>query len=78
MRGNAEYVNLITGQAVAVNGKTVFSDPLPVGEAWYRMQLRINVIFVVGTGTTPITEGELNFIKNIFVSPHENEPCSIS
>ena len=73
MRGNAEPVNLITGQAVAVNGKTVFSDPLPVGEAWYRMQVRINEIFVVGTGTTPITEGELNFIKNIFIKTDRGE-----
>ena len=73
MRGNAEYVNLITGQAVSVNGKSVFSDPMPVGEAWYRMQLRINIIFVVGTGTTPITEGELNFIKNIFIKTDRGE-----
>lgn len=73
MRGNAEYVNLITGNALSVNGKTVISDPLPVGEGWYRMHLRINEIFVVGTGTTPIAEGELHFIKNVLFKTDRGE-----
>ena len=67
MRGNAEYVNIISGQALQVNGKSVFSDPLPVDEGWYRANLRIGLVFVVGTGTTPITDGELHFIKNILM-----------
>ena len=37
------------------------------------MQLRINILFVVGTGTTPITEGELNFIKNVFIKTDRGE-----
>lgn len=73
MRGNAEYVNLITGQALQVNGKTVFSDPLPVGEGWYRAHLRFNLAFTVGTGTTPIAEGELHFIKNILMKTDRGE-----
>lgn len=73
MRGNAEPVNLIAGQALALNGKTVFSDPLPVGEGWYRMMCRIGIVFTVGTGTTPITEGELNFIKNVFLKTDRGE-----
>lgn len=73
MRGNAEYVNLIAGQALTVNGKTVISDSLPVGEGWYRMNLRIGLVFVVGTGTTPITEGELHFIKNVLFKTDRGE-----
>ncbi len=73
MRGNAEYVNIVTGQALTVNGKTTISDPLPVGEGWYRMNLRIGLIFVVGTGTTPITNGELNFIKNVLFKTDRGE-----
>jgi hypothetical protein len=73
MRGNAEYVNLISGQALQVNGKSVFSDPLPVGEGWYRANLRIGIVFTVGTGTTPITEGELHFIKNILMKTDRGE-----
>lgn len=73
MRGNAEYVNIISGQALQVNGKSVFSDPLPVGEGWYRANLRIGLVFVVGTGTTPITDGELHFIKNILMKTDRGE-----
>lgn len=73
MRGYAEYVNLLTGNAANVNGKTVISDPLPVGEAWYRAHIRIALIFVVGTGTTPIAEGELNFIKNVLFKTDRGE-----
>lgn len=73
MRGYAEFVNVLTGQAANVNGKTVISDPLPVGEAWYRAHLRIGLIFAVGTGTTPIAEGELNFIKNVLFKTDRGE-----
>lgn len=73
MRGNAEYVNIATGTTLGINGKTVISDPLPVGEGWYRMHLRINEILVVGTGTTPIAEGELHFIKNILFKTDRGE-----
>ena len=73
MRGNAEYVNIVTGQGLTVGGKTVVSDPLPVGEGWYRAHLRVNIIFVVGTGTTPITNGELNFIKNVLMKTDRGE-----
>lgn len=73
MRGNAEYVNIVSGQSLQVGGKTVISDPLPVGEGWYRAHLRVNIIFVVGTGTTPITNGELNFIKNVLMKTDRGE-----
>lgn len=73
MRGNAEYVNLLTGTALTPNGKTVISDPLPMGEGWYRAHLRVNIVFVVGTGTTPIAEGELHFIKNILMKTDRGE-----
>jgi hypothetical protein len=73
MRGYAEFVNVLAGQAANVNGKTVISDPLPVGEGWYRAQIRIGLVFVVGTGTTPIAEGELNFIKNVLFKTDRGE-----
>lgn len=73
MRGYAEYVNLLTGSALTVNGKTVFSDPLPVGEGWYRANLRIGIVFTVGSGSTPITEGELGFIKNVLFKTDRGE-----
>lgn len=73
MRGYAEYVNLVTGNALALGGKTVISDPLPMGEGWYRMHLRINIIVVIGTGAGAVTEGELLFIKNVLLKTDRGE-----
>jgi hypothetical protein len=73
MRGNAEYVNLVTGTGLNVGGKTVISDPLPVGEGWYRMHLRINEILVIGTGAGVPVAGQLNFIKNILFKTDRGE-----
>lgn len=73
MRGYAEFVQILNGEALNINGKKVISDPLPVGEAWYRAHLRIGLIFVVGTGTTPIAEGELGIVKNVLFKTDRGE-----
>ena len=73
MRGNAEYVNLLSGQALTVNGKTVISDPLPPGEGWYRAHLRIGIVLTVGTASGPVTEGELLIIKNVLLKTDRGE-----
>ncbi len=73
MRGNAEYVNLLTSQPLNVNAKTVISDALPVGEGWYRMHLRVGIVLTVGTASGPITEGELNVIKSILFKTDRGE-----
>lgn len=72
-RGYIERANLITGAALNVGGNTVFSKELPVGEGWYKLMVRVNIIFVVGTGTTPISEGELRFIRNILLKTDRGE-----
>lgn len=72
-RGYTERANVITGAPLNVNAATPFSKELPCGEGWYKMTCRINIIFVVGTGTTPITEGELLFIKNVFLRTDRGE-----
>lgn len=73
MRGYAEYVNIVTGQALVGGGKFVLSDPLPMGEGWYRMHLRIGIVLTVGTAATPITEGELLYIKNVLIKSDRGE-----
>lgn len=73
MRGYAEFVNLVTGQPLTNNGKFVLSDPLPMGEGWYRMLLRIGIVLTVGTASGPITEGELLYIKNVLVKSDRGE-----
>lgn len=73
MRGYAEYVNLLSGQALGVSGKTVISDPLPMGEGWYRAMLRIGIVLTVGTASGPITEGELLIVKNVLLKTDRGE-----
>lgn len=72
-RGYTERANVITGAPININAATPFSKELPVGEGWYKMTVRVNIVFVVGTGTTPITEGELLFIKNVFLRTDRGE-----
>jgi hypothetical protein len=73
MRGYAEPVNIISGKALVVGGKTTISDELPVGEGWYRAYLRLKLVVVIGTGTGAISEGELKFIKNILFKTDRGE-----
>lgn len=73
MRGYVERPNVITGAALNVNGQTQFSKEFPMGEGWFALWLRFNLAFTVGTGTTPITEGELLFIKNVLLRTDRGE-----
>ncbi len=73
MRGYVERPNVITGAPMTINGQTMFSKEYPMGEGWFAIWLRFNIVFVVGTGTTPITEGELLFIKNVLLRTDRGE-----
>lgn len=72
-RGYVERPNLITGAALNNGGQTPFSKEFPMGEGWFGMYLVLNLAFTVGTGTTPITEGELLFIKNVLLRTDRGE-----
>lgn len=73
MRGYVERPNLITGAALNNAGQTQFSKEFPMGEGWYTLNLMLNLALVVGTGTTPLTEGELLFIKNVLLRSDRGE-----
>lgn len=73
MRGYNERPNLITGAALNNGGQTQFSKEFPMGEGWYAMFIVLNIAFTVGTGTTPITEGELLYIKNVLLRTDRGE-----
>jgi hypothetical protein len=73
MRGYIESVNLIRNRALSIGTRSGFSDELAVGEGWYRVDVRIAIIFVVGTGTTAIAEGELQFVKNVTLRSDRGE-----
>lgn len=64
-RGYTERYATIVSQPCANSAATVFGKEFPLGEGWYKMLIRFNLVFVVGTGTTPIAEGELLYIKNV-------------
>lgn len=72
-RGYIERANLITGAALNVNGNTVFSRELPVGEGWYKTKVRVNIAIVIGTGAGPISEGELRFVRGIYLRTDRGE-----
>lgn len=73
MRGYVERPNVITGAALQNSGQTSFSKEFPMGEGWFSMLLGFNLAFTVGTGTTPIAEGELLYIKNVLLRTDRGE-----
>ncbi len=73
-RGYVERAQVVLNAALNTGGAaTQFSKEFPMGEGWYRMNLNIAISLVVGTGTTPITEGELLFIKNVLLKTDRGE-----
>lgn len=66
-RGYIERPNVITGAVLNNSGQTPFSREFPTGEGWYSLMLGVNIALTVGTGTTPVAEGELLFIKNVLL-----------
>ena len=73
MRGYIETVNLFRNKALTVNGKTTISDEFPVGEGWFQLNLRFNIVVTIGTGSGAINEGELALLKNIFFKTDRGE-----
>lgn len=68
-----ERANVVQAQPLNNGGLFSFAQQLPMGEGWYAMYLRFNAVFVVGTGTTPIAEGELLIIKNVLLRTDRGE-----
>lgn len=64
-RGYTERYASIIGQPLAASSATVFGKEFPLGEGWYKVNLRYNLAVVIGTGAGPVTEGELLIGKNI-------------
>lgn len=57
--------NIVTGHSLNVGSPNKIRDPFPLGEGWYRLLLHFTITLANTTGTTPITDGLLKFIKNI-------------
>lgn len=72
-RGYIERANLIRGATLNASNPTPFSKEFPMGEGWYKMNLRIGINLTVGTASGPVSEGELLFIKNIYMRTDRGE-----
>lgn len=64
-RRDLEIISHFRSQALTGGGLTVLGKDFPLGEGWYTLMLRFNLVVVIGTGAGPVTEGELLVIKNI-------------
>jgi hypothetical protein len=65
--------SVFRAQALALNGPTSFGQLLPVGPLYRDMMLRINIALTVGSASGPITNGILNFIRQIYFKSDNNE-----
>lgn len=72
-RGYARHSNVIRGATLNVGNPTVFQKELPMSDGWYKLNLRVNIALTVGTGTTPLSEGELRFIKKVLLKTDRGE-----
>jgi hypothetical protein len=67
--------NLVKGQAVnsAAGSRTTFNVEWPTGPAIYETTLRLVIALTVGTASGPVTDGILNYIKQIYMKGDNNE-----
>lgn len=72
-RGNVERHAFVLGQALAVNGSTLFSKEFRLGHGWHVMWLHIKVSVVIGTGTTALSDGLLRLIKKVLLKTDRGE-----
>lgn len=67
MRKPFRLQSVVTGKALNLGSLTSLVSEFPLGEGWLMMLLTFNLTLTVGTGTTPIVDGEKTIIKNILV-----------
>lgn len=72
-RRDLEIISHFRGLALVAGAPNVLGKDFPLGEGWYRLMLRFNHTVVIGTGTTPVAEGELLIEKNIVLRTSRGE-----
>lgn len=75
MRAYTEKMQVITGAALTPNGRQVFTNQLPLGEGWYRMDLTFYIALTLGTGAgvTAGNDYELRVIRGIQIRTDRGE-----
>lgn len=64
-RRDLEIISHFRSQALNAGAPTMLGKDFPLGEGWYNLLLRFNIVVVIGTGAGPVAEGELLVIKSI-------------
>jgi hypothetical protein len=72
-RGDVERINFVSAAALTVGGNTSFSKEFRLGHGWWKMWLHFAVTVVIGTGTTPLADGLLRFVRKIFFKTDRGE-----
>lgn len=72
-RRDLEVIAHFRGQVLNAGAPNVLGKDFPLGEGWYRLMLRFNIVVVIGTGAGPVTEGELLVIKNVLLRTGRGE-----
>lgn len=72
-RRDTEHSKIFSGQPLNIANVTTFGKEFPLATGYLRMNLRFNLAVVIGTGTTPISRGELKIIKRIFLQTDAGE-----
>lgn len=73
MRGNTELKEMFRAAALNNGAVTRFSPQFPLGEGWYNMTFQFKHTLVVGTGTTPLSENNLRYIRSITLRTDRSE-----
>jgi hypothetical protein len=70
---NDEFIEIARAQTLQASSTTYFGPTFPLGEAWIRFHMRISINLTLGTGSTALSEGELQVIKAIYFKTDRGE-----
>lgn len=72
-RGNVERHCFILNSALTVNADNPYNKEFRLGHGWHVMWIHVAVTVVIGTGTTPLSDGLLRLIKRVFLKTDRGE-----
>lgn len=63
--GHSVLKTVFTGRNLPLTGTYLMTEGFPLGSAWRKLWLRLNVTFTNSSGTGAIADGATNFLKNL-------------
>src|SRR3981081_2149510 len=64
-RRDLEIISHYRGTPLNLGSPNILGKDFPLGEGWFRLLMRFNIVLTVGSASGPVSEGELLIIKNI-------------